>query len=353
MNNLADSEPQSSALPSGEAPAAGAKRRWVRIAVRWLATIGLVSWLGFSTDWQSVWGAITTASILWLIVAGGIFLASQVASVARWGLLVRAAGIPIGRARLFAAYFEGMFVNICLPTTVGGDVMKVLRIGGSHHKRIAAATVLADRGSGLAALLALLTVGLLLKVDESRRTLALTIATVALVVAALLTFLVLRILPTVINGTSTGNESLLVRMLRNIWKLVPAIVRPLVTRSPWVRVLMWAVVVQSLNVVAVAAAGRAIGLSVPMASLVVATTTVSLAAALPISIAGIGVREASLPILLAADGVPRELSVTLGIAWSVITLAVGLVGGPAHFAAQRRAARDAASAAGGLKDQAA
>ena len=49
--------------------------------------------------------------------------------------------------------------------------------------------------------------------------------------------------------------------------------------------------------------------------ILVAATTVSIAAALPISIAGVGVREANLPLLLAADGVSRELAITLGMAF--------------------------------------
>jgi hypothetical protein len=42
-------------------------------------------------------------------------------------------------------------------------------------------------------------------------------------------------------------------------------------------------------------------------------------------------------LLLAADGVPREQAIALGITWSVIVLAVGLLGGPAHFFGQRGA----------------
>jgi hypothetical protein len=87
----------------------------------------------------------------------------------------------------------------------------------------------------------------------------------------------------------------------------------------------------------VAAAARAIQLDVSPVEILVATTTVSLAAALPLSVAGVGVREASLPLLLAADGVPREQAIALGITWSVIVLAVGLLGGPAHFFGQRGA----------------
>jgi uncharacterized protein (TIRG00374 family) len=321
--------------------------------VRWIETIAIFSWLAVSTGWHAVFSAFSTASIPWLIVAGGIYLTSQFASVARWELLVRAAGVPVERGRLIAAYFEGMFVNICLPTTVGGDVLKVLRIGGPNHKRIAAVTVVADRGSGFSALVVLLVVGLLLKLDDDRRAIALSLSAVVMLIAMLAAIWVWRFMPVVMAAANVGKESVLRRTLRKSWRLVQTIVRPLVTRSPWVRVLAWALVVQGLNVAAVAAAARAIGLNVPLAGLLVATTTVSIAATLPISIAGIGVREVSLPFLLAADGVPRELSITLGLVWSAIVLATGLAGGPAHFVSQRRAARDVRPVAAAAQDRAA
>jgi len=335
------------------ASASRPKRRRTRTAVRWFATIAIFSWLAANTAWYSVWIAFTTASIPWLMAAGGIYLASQFASVARWELLVRAAGISCERGRLVAAYFEGMFVNICLPTTIGGDVLKVLRVGGSNHKRIATATVLADRGSGFSALVVLLVVGLMLKLDENRRAIALSFSAVVLLIAVLVATWMIHFMPAVMARGNVRKESMLRRTLRKSWLLVPAFVRPMLTRSPWARVLALALVVQGLNVAAVGAAGHALGLSVSVAGLLVATTTVSLAATLPISIAGIGVREVSLPFLLAADGVPRELSVTLGIVWSAIVLAIGLTGAPAHFASQRRAAQDLKPTAVTRKDRAA
>jgi uncharacterized protein (TIRG00374 family) len=317
------------------------KWRLVRTTVRWLATIALFGWLAYSISWETVWTAFRCASVPWLFAAAAIYLLSQFASVARWELLVRAAGIHAARGQVVAAYFEGMFVNICLPTTIGGDVLKVLRIGGSHHKRLAAATVVADRASGLVALVALLATGLLLKLDSGGRAIAMTLVVATMLVATPAVISGLQSLPAAMAAAGMDHDSMLRRAVRKVFLLVPAVVRRLITHSPWVRVLAWAVVVQSLNVAAVAAAGRAIGLNVSLAGLLVATTTVSLAASLPISIAGLGVREASLPLLLAADGVPRMLAVALGLLWSAIVLAVGLTGGPGHFAAQRRAARAA------------
>src|SRR4051812_17229085 len=307
-----------------------------RTAVRWLATAGLIVWLALSTKWRLVGSTFATASIPWLLVAAATYIGSQLASVMRWSLLVRAAGVLVTRRRLLAAYFEGMFVNICLPTTVGGDVMKVLRVGGAQNKTVVAGTVVADRASGLGALFSLLIVGLLLKFNY------VGVVGAPLVVAALLILMLvaIRVLGAgvlAINGARGQRGGWLRSQLRRVTGLVPAGVWQLLTRAPWLRVIAWAFVVQGLGVAAVAAAARAIQLDVSLVEILVATTTVSLVAALPLSVAGVGVREASLPLLLAADGVPREQAIALAITWSAIVLAVGLIGGPAHFFGQRGA----------------
>src|SRR4051812_1089707 len=307
-----------------------------RTAVRWLATAGLIVWLALSTKWRSVGSTFATASIPWLLVAAATYIGSQLASVVRWSLLVRAAGVFASRRKLLAAYFEGMFVNVCLPTTVGGDVMKVLRVGGAQNKAVIAGTVVADRATGLGALFSLLIVGLLLKFHFIK------IAAAPLVVAALVVIMLVAIrllAASVLSIQSRGNQrgTWIQGRLEYVTRLLPAGIWQLLTRAPWLGVIAWAFVVQGLGVAAVAAAARAIQLDVSPVEILVATTTVSLAAALPLSVAGVGVREASLPLLLAADGVPREEAIALGITWSVIVLAVGLVGGPAHFFGQRGA----------------
>ncbi len=264
-----------------------------------------------------------------------MYLASQLASVARWEILVRAVGLTHPRTHLLAAYFEGEFVNVCLPTTLGGDMLKVLRVGGASNKRIAASTVLADRVSGLGALLTLLATGLLLKLDDSRG-IAVPLSVAAILVALLFVICPSRSSTKSRDAADRQRYSMGIFGLRNMSRFLPTAIRQLATQASWLRVLAWAFLVQGLNVAAVAAAARAIGLSVQLAEFVIATTTVSLAVALPISVAGIGVREFSLPLLLAADGVPRGMAIALGILWSVIVLSVGLLGGPIHFVEQHR-----------------
>jgi hypothetical protein len=228
---------------------------------------------------------------------------------------------------LLAAYFEGMFVNLCLPTSIGGDVLKVLRIGGTRSKQAAATTVVADRASGVVALILLLGLGILLRLDSP---LAKTFVPLALAASILIGVMVLVVGRSALARVETSAH-ILGRLLR---------ATPIITKAPWPRVIAWALVVQGLNVAAVAAAAQAIGANISVAGLLIATETASLAAALPVSVAGIGVREATLPMLLAADGVPRAAAIALGLTWSAIVLAIGMVGGIGHVIEQRRAARE-------------
>jgi uncharacterized membrane protein YbhN (UPF0104 family) len=311
-------------------PPSSSKR--ARVVIRWVATALLLAWLARTADWKTVGPTLADASPAWIAAAAGCYLASQFASVARWRLLVRAGGIAATFSRLLSTYFEGMFVNICLPTSLGGDVLKVLRIGGAHDKRTAATTVVADRASGVVALVVLLALGLLMRFNDRLPSLA-----APLIIASCATLG----LAALVGGRTAlqhfaKSANIIGRTLRAM---------PLITQAPWPRIVSWAVVVQGLNVAAVAAAAKAVGASISVAGLLIATETASLATALPLSVAGVGIRETTLPMLLAADGVPQSTAVALGLTWSAIVLAIGVVGGIGHIIEQRRAARATADAA--------
>lgn len=321
-------------LQAGRGSGLGAHKR---VAIRWLASISLVGWLIARTAWRDVATAFESASVVWLATAAGLYLASQFASVVRWSKIVANAGITSRWPQLLAVYFEGMFMNVCMPTTIGGDVLKVLRIGRGQDKRATAFTVAADRASGLGALLALLLLGLALQIDASRNShLALTCFAITLFVVLSLVHSVPRLAAFVLASQTSRRNTRSAAISSRLSHYVPPAIRNILVRTPWISVLAWALVVQSLNVAAVIAASLAVGLNVPMTGILIATTTVSLAAALPISVAGIGIREASLPLLLAAHGIPKESSIAVGIIWSGVVVIVGLIGGPIHFWQQRR-----------------
>ena len=176
-------------------------------------------------------------------------------------------------------------------------------------------------------LLTLFAAGLLLKFSHFGL-IAAPLLIGAVLVGMPLVLRLMRYCANAIDPIAGGNESTLRQYFA---RFVPLGIRQLAVQTPWPWVMFWAFLVQGLNLAMAVAAARAIGLQVPWIEIVVATAMVTLAVALPISIAGVGVREASFPLLLAADGVPQELAITLGIALSGIVLVAGLLGGPIHL----------------------
>ena len=67
----------------------------------------------------------------------------------RWKMLLETAGIKLPKKRLISAFSGGIFFNMFLPSTVGGDFIRSADIG-YHSKNTGkvVATVLLDRLSG-------------------------------------------------------------------------------------------------------------------------------------------------------------------------------------------------------------
>ena len=88
---------------------------------------------------------------LWIIAASlGIWALSQVVFVARWSLLLRVQSIYIGFWTAFRLHLLGIFYNNCLPTSVGGDLLRAWYVTTHTDKKLEAAlSVLVDRIIGL------------------------------------------------------------------------------------------------------------------------------------------------------------------------------------------------------------
>lgn len=102
-----------------------------------------------------------------LLLLGALCYASAVAiSGLKWGILLRAAGLPITGARLLQYQWIAEFFNNFLPAQVGGDVMRGYALASDTRRAAdAAASVLIDRFIGLMVFMfaaALASIGMLL-----------------------------------------------------------------------------------------------------------------------------------------------------------------------------------------------
>lgn len=101
----------------------------------------------------------------------------------------------------------------------------------------------------------------------------------------------------------------------------------LVTRRPALAgAVAISLVVQSAFVMTNVWLARQVGVTTELSAWFVAWPLSKLIAVLPISLGGIGVREAALVSLLAPYGAPREAVLASGILWQAVLIVTGLVG---------------------------
>ncbi|MBI3158241.1 MAG: flippase-like domain-containing protein [Chloroflexi bacterium] len=130
-----------------------AKRLTAGQALRALGTLialGLMAWL-LARQWSDITRALSEMDAARFWGAFGLVMASRLFVSARWHMLLRGAAAGIRFPESARITFAGLFAANFLPTTIGGDVV---RLGGviarGHGAALAAASLVMDRLVGMA-----------------------------------------------------------------------------------------------------------------------------------------------------------------------------------------------------------
>lgn len=278
-------------------------------------SVGVLAVIFYLVPTGELWAAML-AIPLWLwggVVA--VFLCGHLAAAVKWWrLAARPAGVPLGIA--VKAHFAGLVANLCLPGVAGGDVVRAsLALRATSNKAFVGVGSLADRAVDCLALLMLGAGGALWSLGGSEALAGLVWQLVALAVAL------------VVAGVAA--VAVLLRVTRGgvVGKLVAAL-REFMRRPGELAVcLLISLAVQSVFVMLNVALARAAGLDAPVAVWFCAWPLAKLISIAPVSLAGLGVREASLAALMAPFGIGAAKVVAVGLVWQTVLLAGGAVGG--------------------------
>jgi len=111
---------------------------------------------------QEIISALKRVSILYFLIAILAMLISRLFVISRWHVLLRSAGVDISFWHTAMLTFTGLFSSNFLPTTIGGDVVRLagaMQLG--YDRAICLASMVADRLIGMAGMLVTLPFGLL------------------------------------------------------------------------------------------------------------------------------------------------------------------------------------------------
>jgi hypothetical protein len=112
--------------------------------------------------WSDVVAALRQLSWSRLAGALGLVIVSRLFVAARWYVLLRSGGVKISLGQAAALTFTGLFSNNFLPTTIGGDVVRLagaMQLG--YDRAVCLASIAADRLIGMLGMLFTLPLGLI------------------------------------------------------------------------------------------------------------------------------------------------------------------------------------------------
>jgi uncharacterized membrane protein YbhN (UPF0104 family) len=314
-------------------PARRTARDWTFIALRWIAALIVLGALLHFLPLKMVRSAIARVPPIYFFAALLGYLLAHAVGVLKWRMVVNAAGAQLDFATSLQCYGGGLFGTLFLPSIVGGDVIR-LAVGLRRSPRPAAVITgnVVDRFIDVTAQAGLVATGLALlpgSLPHSLQSIATRtlLAVVAIGVALLLVVFFLR--GVFLRGRSFRFRRRLAR-LRHALRSVSA--RPHILFAGWLA----GTAIQSTFLLLTAWLASACGLQLPLRVWLFAWPLAKLAALLPLTQGGIGVREAALVALLAPFGAAGTVVLAAGLVWEGVTVTGGIVAGLSAFVTSRR-----------------
>lgn len=319
---------------------------WKSIAVRFgvsIAFLAILIWRLPDVSVDEIVPDLRAATFGWFAVAVLVHVVAYALQTMRWSIVSDTLGIPLPFKRLFSHLLAGEFVSNALPTSFGGDVVRVVRQGrdtGDHADAFAATAI--ERLSGWLVLPLLSTFALVVSpsfLDLGTPT-AVAVAINVVTVVALCGVL-----------WAAGHRKGAGRLLgRSGWRRYLASVHLGIVefrRHPRnaVGVLVAGLGFQFLQCVSVFAAAKA--LDIPEVTLLAALAffpPAAIAQNLPIALGGLGVREGMFVLFFGALGVADAEAIALGLMVYFVFIVASLAGAPSF--ALGRAHKDDAPATG-------
>ncbi len=286
-------------------------------------SFGLLAAIAFKVDLGEVKERFMEASV-WMATLGVACLALQmILGGLRWKVVTDAVGANLSLAYETRWFTVASFVNQALPSTIGGDAARAYKAHRDGMELSAAVnSVFLERASGT---LALLLVMIVMQPSFSVRAgaengvilLAITLISTSAGVVGLILFVWMKKLPldldrfkwvALIRAAATDT--------RKIFLSPTALSRLLFWGGATYVNLCFSVYLLALS----------LGLSVTFLDCMALVPPVALAAALPISLSGWGVREGMMVALFVHIGVPGDSALALSVALGLASILVSLPG---------------------------
>jgi glycosyltransferase 2 family protein len=302
-------------------------RRTTRIVGTIVLTGAAVAYLVWKIDLRTTIDVLREADLWWFALAVVIMVGTVPALSFRWSRLLREHGVVERLSWLTRAYFVAYTAGQILPTSLGGDAVRVVETARRNPGRTAVitGTVVLERGLGGAATVLLGAIGFLLSIGRYDVTGYIWLEGAFVFGTLLLAYLFFaRSARPLLRRSQPLLEKLrLAGPARAFYEAIHAYrARPRLLYG----VLALTFVVQAIRVLAIWAVARAVGIELGVRIYYVMGPLLFLVMLVPFTLNGFAVREAFFVSFLGGFGVGADQAFAAGFLFFLVTASLALPG---------------------------
>jgi glycosyltransferase 2 family protein len=301
--------------------------RTVRVVGTVVLTAAAVAYLAWKIELSTTLDVLAETNLGWFGLSVAIMVLTVPLLAARWQHLLRAHGIEERLSWLTRAYLVAYAAGQFLPTSLGGDAVRIVETARRHVGRVAAVTgtVVLERGLGGATTVLLGAIAFVLAIGRYDVSAYLWIEGVFVFGTIVLAFLFFaRSARPLLRSV----EPLLARvrldqLLRSFYESVhhyrnrPGLLLGVAALS---------LGVQAVRVLAIWAAAKAVGIELGVLAYYVMGPLLFVVMLVPFTLNGIAVREAFFVSFLGSLGVDAEQAFAAGFLFFLVTVSMALPG---------------------------
>jgi len=302
-------------------------KRALRIVLTLAVTGGCLAYLVWKIDVGKTAHIVANANPGYFLLSVGIALVTVPPMAWRWQLLLRAKGIHDNLPWLTRAYLVSYAASQVLPTSVGGDAVRIYETAKRHPARggPVAGSILLERALGGAATLMLAAIGIVLAFGYYDIGIYLWVEiafVVATVVAGILLF----------SRSARPFLRRFVPVLRRLWveRHVRAVYEGIHSYRQNTKLLIFVtgvtLAIQALRIVSIWAGAESVGVHLSLRPYYALGPLLFLVMLVPFTVNGVAVRESFFVSFLGRLSVSADAAFAAGFVFFLVTIALALPG---------------------------
>lgn len=293
--------------------------------IKLLVTGALLALVARQLNFTEIKNLLASLHNLPLVAVVALVVFSIVLSAYKWQVLLRARGWKISLSTLSRVYFVGIFMNNFLPSSIGGDMMRIYQVGDKiNNTSEAAASVILERLLATVGLALLAVVALV--PNSGRLGAQASLVLEVLAVCLVITFVVAR--PSVLRPLKRIEWAWWQKIVVMLQKINLVIQSYREQPRAILAVVLYSMLFQLTIVIINYFLLQAMGITaIHLWHCAIVVPIISAVSMIPVSINGLGIREASYVILFQPLGLTATQAVTLSLLFFLVVTLVSLIGG--------------------------